>query len=102
MTNVDGTNLIPVEASEVTFGQKEVDGASIQLTTETGPLSHGIFLQTAASSFYVNAGGTTTAVTTANGVLVKANNPMFIPIKDPSQLNIISSGSGKMMTFIMC
>lgn len=105
MSNVNGTNLVPVDVSKVEMGQITVGTGSVSLSTETsntGPLSHGIWFTTAASTFYINAGGTGTAVTTDNGVMCKANNPLFIPIKDPSQINLIASGTGKLMTYVMC
>ena len=104
MTNVEGTNLTTVDADEIETGQITVGTANVRLSTvtsNTGPLSHGIWFQTAASTIYVNAGGTGTEVTTGNGVMLKANNPLFIPIKDPSQINLIASDSGKVVTFIM-
>ena len=105
MSNVNGTNLVPVDASKVEMGQITVGETSVRLSTETsntGPLAHGIWFTTAANTLYINAGGATTAVATDTGVMCKANNPLFIPIKDPSQINLIASGAGKVMTFVMC
>ena len=104
MSNVNGTNLVPADASKVEMGQITVGETSVRLSTETsntGPLSHGVWFTTAVSTFYINAGGATTAVTVENGVMCKANNPLFIPIKDPSQINLIASGADKLMTFVM-
>ena len=104
MSNVHGTNLIPVGADKIETGQITVGTANVRLSTvtsNTGPLSHGIWFQTSASTVYVNAGGTGTAVATTTGVMLKANNPLFIPIRDPSQINLIASGSGKLTTFVM-
>ena len=105
MSNVNGTNLVPVDVSKVEMGQITVSQVSKPLsdeTSNTGPLSHGIWFTTAASTFYINAGGSGTAVSTSNGVMCKANNPLFIPIKDPSQINLIASGDNKLMTYVMC
>ena len=104
MTNAFRTNLTTASASDVETGQITVGTANVRLSTvtsSTGPLSHGVWFQTAVSTIYVNAGGTGTEVTTGNGVLLKANNPLFIPIKDPSQINLIASGAGKVVTFLM-
>ena len=104
MSNVAGTNLTTVDADEIETGQITVGTANVRLSTvtsNTGPLSHGIWFQTAVSTIYVNAGGTGTEVETTTGVILKANNPLFIPIKDPSQINLIASAASKVVTFIM-
>ena len=104
MTNVHKTNLTTVDPSDIETGQITVGESNLSLSTvtsNTGPLSHGIWFQTSASTVYVNAGGTGTAVATTTGVMLKANNPLFIPIKDPSQINLIAADSGKVVTFIM-
>lgn len=100
MTNVFGTNLTTVAASEIVAGQLACTTDAASLTAETGPLKHGVYMQTAGSSFYVNTNGGSPEVTASNGVLVSANNPLFIPIKDPSKIRIIASES-LTMTFIM-
>ena len=101
MTNVYGTNLVAVAGENIKAGQETIvsDAGGTQITAETGPLSHGIFIQTADSSVYVTCDGT--APTTGNGVLVAANNPLFVPIKDPSTMKAIASASTKVITFIM-
>ena len=73
MSNVNGTNLVPVDASKAEVGQITVGTASVRLSTETsntGPLAHGIWFTTADSTFYINAGGATTAVAVDTGVIV--------------------------------
>ena len=106
MTNVHGTNLTTVAPDAVFTGQITVGETSVSLSTvaglRTGPLSHGIWFQTAGSTIYVNAGGAGNAVATTTGVLLKANNPLFIPVRDPSQINLIASAAGKVVTFITC
>ena len=100
MTNVFGTNLVTVDGANIKTGQTEFDAVSEQLTTETGPLTHGIFLTANTSaSYYITCDGTT--ATADNGELVKANNPLFIPIKDPSTILVIASGSNKTLSYIM-
>ena len=90
MTNVYGTNLTTVDGANIKTGQTVVGDSSIQLTTETGPLTHGIFITPKTSAnYYVTCDGTT--VTENNGMLTKANNPLYIPIKDPSVIKIISN-----------
>ena len=103
MTNVYGTNLVTVDGTKITTGQKEFTNANaLQLTTDTGPLTHGIFLTAKSSSnYYINTKGNDPAVTEDNGVLVKANNPLFIPIRDPSSIWVIAGGTGKTLTWIM-
>ena len=97
------TNLVTVDGAKITSGQKGCTDAALQLTTETGPLPHGIYLVPLTSAnYYVNCSGTTgTEVTAANGVLIKANNPLFIPIRDPSVIRIISTAATKTMPFLM-
>lgn len=97
-----GTNLTTVDGTKITAGQMTASDTAQQLTAETGPLTHGIFMTPVTSaSYYLNASGGSPEVTAANGILIKANNPLFIPIKDPSKLRIISTAAGKTMSFIM-
>ena len=100
MTNVFGTKIVTVDGANIKTWQNEIGTASEQLTTETGPLPHGIFITAKTSaSYYITCDGTT--ATTDNGVLVKANNPLFIPIKDPSVIKVIASGASKTLAYIM-
>lgn len=99
MTNVFGTNLTTVEASSVKTGQKTVDTTAdgLQLTTETGPLTHGIWIMAASGTAYITVGD----ATTSNSLQVKANNPVWLPIKDPSTLKGITASSTSLLTFVM-
>lgn len=100
MTNVFGTNLVTVDGDAVTTGQKAIaDSAQTVITTSTGPLTHGIFIVVKDDvGFYVGASD----VSETTGVKVSLNNPLFVPIKDPSSLFAAQDGSGdKTLTFIM-
>ena len=109
MTNVFGTNLVTVSADAITTGQTQTahdaSDNSVHITTETGPLTHGIFLVIDGGNFYVGIDDGTSAYNagsdiSALGVKVSSNNPLFIPIKDPSKVVICSTVAEKTMTYI--
>ena len=97
-----GTNLATIDGSKIKTGQVvlgKVTGA--QVTTETGPLNHGIMIiPISGANFWVNTAAGSPDVTSGNGIFVKLANPLFIPIKDPSVIRIISSGTGKTISWI--
>lgn len=100
MTNVFGTNLVTVDGDDITTGQVATTNATHTLiTASTGPLTHGIFIVAKDDAgYYVGA----TGVTTSTGVKVSLNNPLFVPIKDPSSLFAINDNStSETLTFIM-
>ena len=100
MTNVFGTNLVTVDGDDITTGQTAIaDSGQTQITTATGPLTHGIFIVVKDDvGFYVGDD----AVEATTGVKVSLNNPLFVPIKDPSSLYAVNDSSGdKTLTFIM-
>ena len=105
MTTLFGTNLVTVNADVITTGQT-ITGAhtsnnSVHLTTETGPLTHGAFLVIDAGVFYVKCND---AADDSNlqsiGIKVSGNNPLFIPIKDPSKIVMSSTAASRTMTYI--
>ncbi|MDP6368470.1 MAG: hypothetical protein QF615_02595, partial [Planctomycetota bacterium] len=73
MTNVFGTNLVTVDGDDITTGQQDiVSTGDTRITTDTGPLTHGIFIVVKDSAnYYVGAEN----VATTTGVKVSANNP---------------------------
>ena len=103
MVSLHGTNLVTVGGAAITTGQKAFTNANaLQLTTDTGPLTHGIFFQAKSSAtYYLNTKGNDPAVTASNGVVIKANNPLFLPISDPSSIWIIASADDKTLSWIM-
>ena len=102
MSNFFGTNHVTVEASAITTGQITVGTTAQQLTSETGPLQHGIFLTPRHSAdFFINTFGGSPEVTKTNGMLFGTGIPLFIPIKDPSVIRIVADASTKTMTYIM-
>ena len=106
MTNVFGTNLVTVSDSAITTGQVTTGAHStdnsVHLTTNTGPLTHGVFMVQSSGVFNVTCSDATDDSNLATtGVKVSANNPLFIPIKDPSKITLSSTAAGKTMTWIM-
>ena len=102
MSNFFATNHVTVEASDITTGQSVVGTSAQQLTSETGPLKHGIFLTPRHSAdFFINTFGGSPEVTKTNGMLFGTGIPLFIPIKDPSVIRIVADASTKTMTYIM-
>ena len=105
MTNVFGTTLVTVSADAITTGQT-VTGShstdnSVHVTTETGPLTHGIFLVIDGGVFYVKCNDAADdSDLRSTGLRVSSNNPLFIPIKDPSKVVMSSTASSKTMTYI--
>ena len=98
MVNFKGTNLVTTNVSSITTGQTEMNSSSrVQITATTGPLAHGIFLVAKDSSNYYIGNS---SVTAANGVKVSANNPLFIPISDPSSLYCIAGADSKTLSWI--
>ena len=106
---LSGTNLVTVDDSLVKTGQKTTAAAttdnSVHLTTITGPLSHGIYLVVDAGVFYASIDDGTSAYNdgsnvNALGIKISANNPVFVPIADPSKIVIGSTAASKVMTFI--
>ena len=97
-----GTNLVTIDGSEIKTGQTTVGKVTnVQLTTETGPLKHGLLIIPASSAnYWVNTSNGSPAVTSANGIFVKYANPLFIPIKDPSVVRIISQGASKQVSWM--
>jgi len=106
MTNVFGTNLVTVSDSAITTGQvttgSHTTDNSVHLTTNTGPLTHGVYLVQQSGVFHVtcsNADDDSNLAT--SGVRVSVNNPLFIPIKDPSKVTLSSTAASRVVTFIM-
>ena len=99
MVNFKGTNLVTIDSSDLTTGQTTMNSSSaVQITSNTGPLSHGIFIvvKDSASSY---SGKSDVSATT--GVKVSANNPIFIPISNPSVLYCIAGGDSKVLSWIL-
>ena len=98
MVNFKGTNLVTTSIDNISTGQTEMNSSSaVQITTNDGPLNHGIFLVAKDSASYYIGGA---SVSAANGVKVSANNPIFIPISDPSRLYCIAGGDSKTLSWI--
>ena len=97
-----GTNLVTIDGSEIKTGQAEIGKVTgVQVTTETGPLNHGIMIiPISSANYWVNTAAGSPNVTSENGIFVKFANPLFIPIKDPSVIRIISQGATKMVSWI--
>ena len=93
------TNMSTVKSGNVVTGQVTCDSsAAVQITTNSGPCSHGIFLVAKDSaSYYIGL----TGVSATTGVKVSANNPIFIPIHDPSVLYAACGGSSKVLSYIL-
>ena len=51
--------------------------------------------------FYLNTFGGDPAVAKTNGILFGSGNPVFVPIKDPSVIYVISDTNAKKLTYIM-
>ena len=108
MSNVFGTNLMTVSAAQITVGQQatgsDANDNSVHMTTSTNPLTHGVYMVVDSGNFYVCIDdGTATFDDDSNfqtlGVKVSANNPLFMPIKDPSKICYSATASSKTMTF---
>jgi hypothetical protein len=99
MVNFHGTNLVTIGASALTTGQTTMNSSNdLQITSNTGPLTHGIFIVVKDSaSYYIGLEG----VSDTTGVKVSANNPIFIPISDPSILWCIANGDSKVLSWIL-
>lgn len=96
MPHLHGTNHATVDPSDFTFGKFATSTSAASLTSETGPLKYGVYLVTPANcDIYVNSYGGSPEVTLDNGMLMGQNNPLFIPIKDPSVLRVISDTGAK-------
>lgn len=106
MTNVFGTNLVTVSDSAITTGQvttgSHATDNSVHLTTDTGPLTHGVYLVQQSGSFHVTCSNASDdSNLSTSGIKVSANNPLFIPIKDPSKVTFSSNIASRVLTFIM-
>lgn len=102
MSNFFGTNHVTVEASAITTGQITVGTTAQQLTSETGPLQHGIFLTPRNNAdYFINTYGGSPEVTKTNGMLFYPGTPLFIPIKDPSVVRVVADADTKTLTYIM-
>ena len=101
--NFAGTNHVTVEAADIKTGQMTAtDSTPRQLTTEPGPLKHGIYIIAVANvDYYLNTSNGDPAVTKTNGILFGQNTPIFVPIKDPSVIYVISDTATKVLTYIM-
>ena len=109
MTTFFGTNLVTVPSTAITTGQattgSDSSDNSVHLTAVTGPLTHGVFMVVDAGNFYVtidDGSGTydDDSDLSGLGVKVSGNNPIFIPISNPSKIAFCSTASSKTMTFI--
>ena len=101
--NYFGTNHTTVEASAITTGQIAVGTAPASLTSETGPLTHGVLLAAIdGSDYYANTFDGLPEVATTNGMLFSSARPLFIPILDPSVIRIVCSDNSKTLSYIMC
>ncbi len=99
MVNFKGTNLVTIDSSDLTTGQTTMNSSSaVQITSNTGPLSHGIFIVVKDSASYYIGKSDVSATT---GVKVSANNPIFIPISNPSVLYCIAGGDSKVLSWIL-
>ena len=106
MTNVHGTNLVTVSDSAITTGQTTTGAHatdnSVHLTAATGPLTHGAFLVINGGTCHVTCSNVADDTNLATlGLKVSPNNPLFIPIKDPSKITFSSTVAAKTMTWIM-
>lgn len=101
--NLAGTNHVVVDAADIKTGQLTASNTTPQqLTTETGPLKHGIYIVPLANvDYYFNTFGGDPAVSKTNGMLFGQQNPVFVPIKDPSVIYVISDTNAKKLTYIM-
>ena len=102
MSNLFGTNHVTVEASAITTGQIVASTTAQQLTSETGPLQHGIYLLPKnTADYYINTFGGSPEVTRVNGMLFGSAIPLFIPIRDPSVIRVVADADAKTLTYIM-
>lgn len=101
--NLAGNNHVAVDAADIKTGQLTASNTTPQqLTTETGPLKYGIYIVPLANvDYYFNTSGGDPAVSKTNGMLFGQQNPVFVPIKDPSVIYVISDTNAKKLTYIM-
>ena len=102
--NLAGTNHVTVDAADIKTGRLSDLSSTVpkQLTTETGPLKHGIYIVAVHNvDYFLNTFGGDPAVSKTNGMLFGLHNPIFIPIKDPSVIYVISDTNAKRLTYIM-
>ena len=100
--NFFGTNHVTVEASAITTGQLAVGTAPASLTSETGPLTHGVYLAPHdGADYFANTFDGLPEVATTNGMLFSSARPLFIPILDPSVIRIVCDTNSKTLSYIM-